>query len=65
MMNCGLTFAPSASALCLTSTRADPSLQLESQKRQNELTLRRAAFTAAYLNEMPDTLRTYRPVGKA
>lgn len=30
-----------------------------------EATLRRAAFTAAQLDEMPQDVRTYRSVGKA
>lgn len=30
-----------------------------------ESTLRRAAFTAAQLDEMPESVRTYRSVGKA
>lgn len=42
-----------------------PSLQLESQKRMVESTLRRAAFTAAQLDEMPGDVATYRSVGKA
>ena len=40
-------------------------LQLESQKRQNEIMLRRAAFTAAHLDELPDNVATYRSIGKA
>ena len=40
-------------------------LQLESQKRMVESTLRRAAFTAAQLDEMPQDVATYRSVGKA
>ncbi|KAI7843153.1 hypothetical protein COHA_003324 [Chlorella ohadii] len=39
--------------------------QLESQKRMVESTLRRAAFTAAQLDEMPQDVATYRSVGKA
>ncbi|KAL4858182.1 hypothetical protein ACK3TF_001674 [Chlorella vulgaris] len=38
---------------------------LEQQKRSIEATLRRAAFTAAQLDDMPDDVRTYRSVGKA
>jgi chaperonin cofactor prefoldin len=41
------------------------SSQLESQKRQNEITLRRAAFTASHLDELPDDVATYRSIGKA
>ena len=40
-------------------------VQLESQKRMVESTLRRAAFTAAQLDEMPEDVATYRSVGKA
>lgn len=40
-------------------------LQLESQKRTNEASLRRAAYTAAQLDEMPEDVATYRSVGKA
>ena len=39
--------------------------QVESQKRASEMTLRRAAFTAAQLDEVPDDVRMYRQVGKA
>ncbi|EFN55572.1 hypothetical protein CHLNCDRAFT_134062 [Chlorella variabilis] len=38
---------------------------LEQQKRAVEASLRRAAFTAAQLDEMPEDVRTYRAVGKA
>lgn len=40
-------------------------LQLESQKRQNEINLRRAAFTASHLDELPDNVATYHSIGKA
>lgn len=39
--------------------------QLEGQKRSVEAGLRRAAFTAAQLDELPEHARTYRSVGKA
>ena len=39
--------------------------QIESQRRQVEMALRRAAFTAAQLDDLPDDTRTYRSVGKA
>jgi hypothetical protein len=42
-----------------------PCAQLESQRRHNEVTLRRAAFTAQHLNELPDDVKTYTSVGKA
>lgn len=42
-----------------------PAVQLESQRRTSEGGLRRAAFTAAQLDEMPDDVATYRAVGKA
>ena len=44
---------------------ARPALQLEQQKRVVEGTLRRSAFTAAQLDEMPEDVGTYRSVGKA
>jgi chaperonin cofactor prefoldin len=39
--------------------------QIEHQRRQNEIKLRRAAFTAAHLDELPQTAVMYRSVGKA
>ena len=39
--------------------------QLESQRRTSEAALRRAAFTAAQLDELPEDVATYRSVGKA
>jgi hypothetical protein len=39
--------------------------QVEAQRRQAEVTLRRAAYTAAHLSELPDDVRTYASVGKA
>lgn len=39
--------------------------QLEAQKRAAETTLRRAAYTAAQLDEMPEDVLAYRQVGKA
>ncbi|KAL6785220.1 hypothetical protein ACKKBG_A02945 [Auxenochlorella protothecoides x Auxenochlorella symbiontica] len=39
--------------------------QMESQRRQNEVTLRRAAFTAAQLDGLPSDTPCYRGVGRA
>ncbi|KAI8104368.1 hypothetical protein M9434_002926 [Picochlorum sp. BPE23] len=39
--------------------------QLEGQKRQLEVEIRRAAFTAAHLDELPEDVATYMAVGKA
>eukprot|EP00890_Picochlorum_soloecismus_P003998 jgi/Picsp_1/459/NSC_00457-R1_prefoldin-related ke2-like protein len=39
--------------------------QAESQKRQLEIEIRRAAFTAAHLQTMADSTVTYTSVGKA
>jgi len=40
-------------------------IQAESQKRQLELEIRRAAFTAAHLSELPEDAAMYRSIGKA
>ena len=64
---------PPLAACCRASLLPDPASsphpsplpQLESQKRMVESTLRRAAFTAAQLDEMPEDVATYRSVGKA
>jgi prefoldin subunit 1 len=48
-----------------TSAAVSPCLQLESQKRANEINLRRAAFTASHLDELPENVATYRSIGKA
>lgn len=39
-------------------------MQLESQKRQLEIEIRRAAVTGGYLNEMPDDVPVYKALGK-
>lgn len=39
--------------------------QVEGQQRQLELEIRRAAFTAAHLQELPEDTTTYRSLGKA
>lgn len=66
----GRAAAPTCAAAAACSFRRWPLgplplLQLESQKRMVESTLRRAAFTAAQLDEMPGDVATYRSVGKA
>lgn len=38
---------------------------MDSQRRQSEMTLRRAAFTAQHLDELPDNVKAYKGVGKA
>jgi hypothetical protein len=38
---------------------------VDAQRRQLENEIRRAAFTAAHLDELPDTVSTYHSVGKA
>jgi hypothetical protein len=40
-------------------------VQVDAQRRQLENEIRRAAFTAAHLDELPDTVSTYHSVGKA
>lgn len=39
--------------------------QIEGQQRQLEIEIRRAAFTAAHLNELPENATTYRSLGKS
>jgi hypothetical protein len=48
-----------------TDARPTARPQLDAQKRQAEMALKRAAFTAAQLDEMPEGVRTYESVGKA
>lgn len=63
---CGQALA-AATAACAHQPTLPPCLkpQLEGQKRSVEAGLRRAAFTAAQLDELPEDARTYRSVGKA
>ncbi len=44
---------------------AVPELQVDVQRRTVEAQLRRAAYTAAQLDELPENVGTYRAVGKA
>lgn len=39
--------------------------QMEGQQRQLEMEIRRAAYTAAHLNELPEDATTYRSLGKS
>jgi len=60
---CTRAFVPPPAHAC--SSTPLPTPQVEQQRRTVEAQLRRAAFTAAQLDELPEGVSTYRAVGKA